>query len=112
MTALDLSALLAALDAGDDSVLGPLADALEEAGDARARGFRFAACKICSRPKKAGGVWEWVGNWVGDGFESHRHTISLTTFYRLRGEDKAGQYTRAYRTRSAAFLALAAALSD
>ncbi len=86
-----LAPLPAALDAGDDTALGPLADVLEEMGDARAAGLRRPMFMILGTEGTYPPNQWWAyegrrGSWVG----RLRHGAS----------------------RHAAYLALAAALSE
>lgn len=112
----DIAALCRAIDDGDDACLPILADALEEAGDARMLMVR--AVTTASDP------WNWpakprwfVGAEKGEvGWKPYPAgltgcTLSSEIFSRLRGgrEIESG---RVYPTRSAAFLALAEALAD
>lgn len=110
--------LCAALDAGDDAVLPILADALEDAGeDVLAAGLRlvcvpWSGCR--KRPRHVRGSWGWrcdprkrraadlvsadiaarlPARWAGATIPDH------------------GYSTHRYPTRSAAYLALAAALT-
>ena len=84
----DVLALCQAIDEGDDSALPALADALEEMDDPRAAGLRVAA--------DGTEIVHIIGSWGGYYYWQRGHTFA--------GAD--------YPTRSAAFLALAAALSQ
>ena len=114
----DITALLAAIDAGDDSALLPLADALEEAGDARAAGVRRVGDRRPS-PSRDGlcdSDWEWRLSAIVPLSAERRDTLLLSHFDSLAGGRRShyiGQAGRAYPTLSAAYLVpLASARSD
>lgn len=87
----DIAALCAAIDAGDDTAVSPLADAMEEAGDPRAAGLRLRHRSELKRSPK--GTWYWLPpSWGSDWIPE-----------RLR---------YGHPSRSAAFLALAEALTE
>lgn len=96
LTTPDALALLAAIDAGVDSAPLPLADLLEEAGDERAAGLRR-----CVGHAPANWPWDYQPAW-GWAIGGARSLMA-------RSGQVIGHYVR-YDTRSAAFLALAAAL--
>jgi hypothetical protein len=117
-TLTDRTALLAALDAGDDSVILILADCLEEECDPLAAGLRMVTGH---RPLPQSGMntavaprWLWVS-------DSDPDTPRFMTDCRLpqdiigRLPSPAGlntEHRRYFRTRSAAYLALAQALVE
>jgi hypothetical protein len=106
----DLDAMLAALDDGDDSVLPLVADWLEEAGDQRAAGLRGMP--------RTGYLPERVvlpGRLAMHGWQlsyGHRHSIGVALAGKLDRVDGVLHYGdwRLFPSRSAAVLALAAAL--
>lgn len=106
----DLAHLLAALDAGDDSAILPLADALEEAGDPRAAGLRLVGDR---RP--AGCVWRQTQPWPTPSVLAACQ-LPEDVYRRLpspcdrRGYDLDGDWL-SYPNRSTVYLALAAALT-
>lgn len=121
----DIAALLAALDEGDDSVLAILADALEEAGDPRSSGVRLVPesgrTPASVAPPQA---WKWTRYHAE--CVVWRDTLAPEVFDRLTPGSGAGRScararaaghgllvvdSREYVTRSAAILALAAALA-
>jgi hypothetical protein len=96
-------ALCSAIDAGDDSALPILADALEEAGDPRADGVRLVVA----------GRYEPARNWTE--FDDEAGAIPAALFgraIRLRLHRVWTGSTLHYDDRSAAYLALAEALAD
>jgi hypothetical protein len=101
-------ALCSAIDAGDDSALPILADALEEAGDPRADGVRLVVA----------GRYEPARNGVGcywTEFDDEAGAIPAALFgraIRLRLHRVWTGSTLHYDDRSAAYLALAEALAD
>ncbi len=119
--ATDLARLLAALDDGDDSMLPIVADLLEEAGDQRAVGLRRVAgwhaytgfqphlreAPVAGEPR----IWGWIPNLPGN--EKYAYgLLKPAVFSRLRDNVWPGiPEGRYYPTRSAAYLALAAALT-
>lgn len=122
-----IAALLAAIDEGDDEVLPILADALEEVGDGRAAGLRDNRLTTAGQPlhvrkgyrgstgyQPAGG-WQWYGmlvlvpTWAGDLDDRWRHVLPASLLERLQDQKSRDLFAR-HPTRSAAFLALAAAL--
>ena len=116
MIAEDIAALRAVVDAGDDTALLPLADALEEAGrDEEAIRLRL----IASSGKRPDGV-EWHGpltGWTRGGKAGNEpaHAINPGDLKNLlpgntAWHDNTGLYCVSFPTRSAAYLALAAAL--
>lgn len=113
-TTADYAALCAAIDAGDDTALGPLADCLEELGDPRAAGLRARNPYLAPRKGEGGAKWGW------ERYSAPRHTspfryLPRTVFERLPPLSVIGRKgTPAlwYPTRSAAYLALAAALIE
>lgn len=117
----DAAALCAAVDAGDDGALPYLADALEEEGNPRAAGLR--ACAFLGwRPRastnKHHTLWHW-DRWEGDGrgvFDGGSYhptsTLAPEQLARLPGVQTRSQRRQDHLTRSAAFLALALALTE
>lgn len=127
MTA-DIAGLCAAIDGGDYTALLPLADALEEAGDRRAEVVRLFATKRGAlkprrqeRPDWAGGfMWGWwpaIPNSpprdVDGRYLNREAAVPAEVFSRLRCNILPGllSHCRYYPSRSAAWLALAAAWS-
>jgi hypothetical protein len=132
MTALEqsIAGLCAAIDAGDDSVLPILADALEDAGDPRADGLRLVGDRQPERntwianidadaPLQEGSpLWLWRRTRPLRARAGHPERLAPRLFERLPhpasnyvaqlGRD----HVRPYPTRSAAYLALGAALLD
>lgn len=137
----DVRRLCVAIDDGDDSVLGVLADALEESGDPQAAGLRKAIklnhcpTRFAFHSNQDGGLkWRW--GWINASacrrpplIGSNRlvgladRAILFTLFYaRLPG--KAGPRSwapderlypisaKVYQSRSMAYLALAKALTE
>jgi hypothetical protein len=112
-TALDIAALMQAIDDGDDSALPILADALDEAGDPRAAGLRripWIALPLCS-----------VQGWTWEKIRPRRaqlpHHLPESWFFRLKGGGRTKapwglSAPKTYPTRSSAYLALAAALTE
>jgi hypothetical protein len=114
MTATDtLAALCAALDAGDDSVLPVLADALDDADDPAAGGLRRVGAR---RPRHWTSLGQQEYHWYSDRRgEGSADEVAHETFVLLLppGERDGASYTKAgYPTRSAALLALAVALAE
>jgi len=124
-TALDIAALCAAIDAGDDGVLPILADALEEAQDARAAGLRLVGDR---RPSlsfggRVGAITEGAAwNKAPRGARAGGSEVTEGLYRRIRGQ-QAHEYEHVksikgdlsrlhFATRSAAFLALAQALTE
>lgn len=116
-----VAALLWAIDDGDDSALPILADALEEAGDARGQGLRGVSVDpFFGGPNRRDGAEGWFFARGAGLLAGHCEP----TFDRLAGElvemdtlAKDGSAherhpCRRYPTRSAAFLALAQALTE
>lgn len=117
----DIAALRAALDAGDDGVLPVLADALEEAGDARAAGLRRIGDR---RPLD---TWDPMDTWArrhgwllencpGVCFGKHTAPAQLPAkvfrrMLRRTAKIVSPRVDYYYPTRSAAYLALATALT-
>lgn len=117
VTAHDIAALCAAIDAGDDSALPVLADALEEAGDGRAKGLRDILWYGDIMPIRRNGLyaetlWAWEPT---RGRGPHLpHRVRRSWFDRLPPLNAPGRVqapAMTYPTRSAAYLALAAALA-
>lgn len=108
----DLAALTAAIDAGDDIALPMLADVLEEMGDARAAGLRRVGNRSPGWERHAVGRLHWWQRAPSKRYLRILCTVPAKTFARLQTEPKyvAGEL-RYYRARTAAFLALAAALT-
>jgi hypothetical protein len=109
----DIEALCCAIDTGDDTCLPILADAMEEAGDARTRGMR-SVCVVhpAKQPLLLCGWWCWEKQNPRRDFLFH-HLIARD-FDRLPPREAVGRKgatAMAYATRSAAFLALAEALA-
>lgn len=134
----DMSAMCLAIDDGDDSALPDLADALEEAGDKRAEGLR----RICPDSRFRCLAWparfvfhgpsrRWSWGWIDGSHPPHgadastffRSQLAESIYRRLLGRSashtfapSASAYTasraKVYPTRSAAYLALAAALAE
>jgi len=102
----DIARLRALVDEGDDSVLPILADALEEAGDARAAGLRSAIARGYAPCPRWDGEWSWHKEWCLGRPEAAPPSEAVD---RINGTDVASVSIHA--SRSAAFLALAAALS-
>lgn len=125
MTATDtIDALLRVIDAGDDGAILPLADLLEEAGDGRAAGLRRVGRRLPRRVKTL--TVNWSGRrpvnaekWQWEppplrGAGPLPHHLPRAVFDRLPPLDvpgRKGSPSMLYPTRSAAFLALAAALA-
>lgn len=114
MTTLDdtIRGLCAALDAGDDRVLPILADALEDAGDGRAAGLRGDLPRPVLSTGHGRAYWVW---WRRDApCRPNQGVIRVATFFHLRGMVRwnFGAGWAYYDTRSAAYLALAAALVE
>lgn len=112
--ATDIDALCAAIDAGDDSALPILADALEEAGDARHAGLR----RVPLTPRKeCDGRYVWWADHRGTDWDTRivRDAIPRAVWERLEGgEETCRNHSppgMSFPTRSAAYLALAEALS-
>ncbi len=118
----DIRNLCAAIDAGDDSAILPLADALEEAGDVRAAGLR----QFASSGRKPSDGWgngsrsRWyLCNGVSEMHSQKYHAIAAPVYRRVEvgetwarsGHVIAGEYLE-WDSRSAAILALAEALLD
>ena len=109
-----IAALRAAIDAGDDSALPILADAMEEAGEGRlAAGLRHVR-DSCYRPYGSQGGWSWYYTDPGESRRGppgwpplHGYEVDLWGLARrwMWG------WSPHYPTRSAAFLALAEALA-
>lgn len=113
----DITALCAALDAGDDSALGPLADALEEAGDPRAAGMPPAIdAWRDTRPDWNDGPDETRWGWWEECDDSHAGgwaqyaILTRSEFAALPGQESRPHW-KGYPSRSAAYLALAEALA-
>lgn len=108
----DIQALCRAIDAGDDGVLPILADALEEAGDSRGAGLRYAVL-LGKRPRWKLANWGWwASNRRGGDLGSRiAWRVANRLPSRWAGVTVPGYASYNYRTRSAAFLALAAALA-
>lgn len=117
MITTDHTALLAAIDAGDDSALPTLADLLEERGEVRAAGLR----SLIGSGRQPGRYSERPVSspWYWSAAEAARQTPEEIPWHAmglLRGvgwdryED--GVWWVCYPTRSAAFLALARALAE
>ncbi len=115
--ALDIAALCAAIDAGDDAVLPILADALEEAGDALAVGLRLAAEYAgllgCNDPdSRRQPEWGWYDIDFAD--SSTEDALWCRLWHaapcHILGSEGDASMTL-HPTRSLAFLALAEALS-
>lgn len=112
----DIQSLCRLIDAGDDSVLPILADALEETG--RPHGGLRDTDRL---PRAQYGYFSSEGilvnlsspewHWDNGRPSRHRYSVGRRQFLRLRGGECRYGDSRAYPTRSAAFLALAAALS-
>ncbi len=111
MTTADITALRAAIDAGDDSALPALSDALEEADDPRAAGVR----RIPLRPAKVyTGRYVWWADYHGTDWGTRvvQDAIPRAVWERLEGGKETwrnGGPGMSYPTRSAAYLALAEA---
>ena len=123
-----VAALCAALDSGDDVALLPLADRLEELGDSLAVGVRECAVVGC-QPTGIGwqyGDRRWMWSRGDEETVAHEDTLRPELFARLAdgrhshfgreiiggGGGLAWVPIRLYPSRSAAFLDLAAALSE
>lgn len=115
-TTTDYAALCAAIDAGDDGALLPLADWLEETGDPRAAGMRRASAF------RAGhwlGLKDGPAHWCSLGSNPQRSGLDDEVFDRLAGGEvhvteqrRYEQFRqRVYPSRSAAYLALEEALT-
>ena len=118
----EITHLLAALDAGDDSVLPILADALEEAGDPRAAGLRRVGDR---RPWALWDRWRWLWGALDAGLgapvtpESLAAVLEKPIWDRLQGDrpgpeqgwSDSARFVE-YDTASAALLALAEALAN
>jgi hypothetical protein len=113
----DLIALRAAIDAGDDSALGPLADLLAEWGDPLAEGLRRLLAGGYRLPADGG-----LPYWARGDDHSDPWVVPLAAWVRLRGEWRtvrrgldgaALRYPwKEYHFRHVAYLDLAAALAD
>ena len=109
----DIAMLCRVIDAGDDSALAPLADALEEAGDARAAGLRRTE-KHLPRPYGPR-YWCWL---AASGCErvnaqpDDADVLDDDLFARLRDVWSPVPHHAVYDTRSEALLALAEALTE
>lgn len=118
----DYLALLACLDREDDSALPALADWMEENGHPHAAGMRRVADGKC-KPRRGDKDSYLDSCWVWDRmgsvrFEDHECSTPVpgAAFDRLRDaadvyEEKNWEDRLGFRVRSAAFLALAEALS-
>lgn len=109
--------LLAALDAGDDGALLPLADMLEECGDPRAAGLRrhLAGPTCRAVPARVLLVPGKVMRWGWQHGYSTRHAVGADpweSLVRAGGADYRWGDWLVYPSRSAALLALAEALAD
>lgn len=105
----DITALRAAIDQGDDTVLPFLADALEDAGDPRTAGLR-RALRLGFKPEAGWGHWRVSRNARPKRAQGR---VSYEEFARLREGDLhtvGAAMWREFPTRSAAYLALADAL--
>jgi hypothetical protein len=123
-----IAALCAALDAGDDSALYALADALEEAGDPRAAGLRAVRLSpaACHLPRGDGARCYWQPGPINPadpcwgGVPPPPHAVPRDLFARLLANPHLGVARHAggwpvqvyYPSRSAAYLALAEALAE
>lgn len=108
----DIRTLCAAIDAGDDTALLALADAMEEGGDGRMVGVRKAI--LCGYVPM---IYSWCreGNYpTYTGFTpSPGSIVPAKVWDRLTGwRSRNGSLTACYYSRSAAFLALAEALAS
>ena len=103
-----VAGLLAAVDAGDDAVIPVLADALEEMNDPRAAGLRqIMTIGIGIIQTAPGGACVWTeGITLGEAAYLLRRQYSGHTTY---STDHTGAWVH-FDTRSAAYLALVAAL--
>lgn len=96
----NFTAICAAIDDGDDAALLPLADWLEEQGDPRADALR----QTLPRPYVNGLKRAW---WT------RLRLGSLACIHaQIPCEERRGEGTLVYPTRSAAYLALAEALTE
>lgn len=113
-----IAALCAAIDAGDDTALGPLADALEEQGDPRAAGLRVVA----GRGKRPAYQWGGRCRWYAAQAPAYPApeaslspwAVSVAAFRRLAGGEAPPDTERGwveYGSPLSAYLALAAALA-
>ncbi len=102
-----VAVLRAVIDAGDDSALTALADALEETGDARAAGVRLIDGQKPDELYDESG-WVWLSQPGCPTGLSQRVFGGLVEDEEERRNDQ----ERIYPTRSAAFLALAEALTE
>jgi hypothetical protein len=117
MTSTDIDALLAAVDAGD-ACLPILADALGEAGDARAAGLRvcldldwgYQPIVDRVRPGRVQPYYGWLPVAPAQA-TIQRWQVPDKVALRLAGAADGQFYGWYYPTRSAAYLALAQALS-
>jgi hypothetical protein len=124
MTATDtIAALCRAVDKGDGSVLPILADALADDDDPRAEGLREAAAHAV--PRSDYGRWTWQESVSSDPAAWHEvrnEVVPAAVYARLSGGRVRNRRSyvgrngwvvanRNYRSRSAAYLALAEALS-
>ncbi len=105
--------LCRAIDQGDDMAIAALADHLEEVGDLRARGLRICLGKgrlLRYVPSRVRNRCAWQ---IGCG---HQHSINglLPAALRRVAPESWGHYGDwfLFETRSAAYLALAAALAE
>lgn len=119
MTTTDMAALCAVIDAGDDSALPILADLLEETGDPRAAGLRrlgrlrrkATPYRVAETRSSDAGCWGWGPTSHPDAVR-HGYAVPIRVFRRLTTSLGWGSRTyRAHSSRSAAYLALAAALA-
>lgn len=116
----DILALCAAIDAGDDTALLALADALEEAGDPRAAGLRSVGDRWPADIRYGGPAWAFWGGSPSPSRDNAWHDSHLPAWQigrMLRAVGHAGEAMHTgvgvrYPTLSAAFLALAEALTD
>ena len=110
----DIAALCAAIDQGDDVAQLPLADALEEQGDDRATGLRPSPewYAMPGAPERIHGMWGWC---LGGGHDPAEYPswVPSQLFRRIAGRPHIGAYGAQwvlFPSRSAAYLALAAAM--
>ena len=113
-----IQGLCAALDTCPDAevsdLLAILADALEDAGDGRAAGLRRIAVKRW-RPLPQNAVperWGWKSIKGARIPVIRPHHVRREIWVRLSGHSFGGMLYRWWDTRSAAYLALAAALAE
>ncbi len=110
----DIAHLMAAIDAGDDTALPALADALEEAGSPMAEGLREAVTTAAVSPAgPAPYSWHALASVARGRTVGERLLATLPEDWHDRMRARHGNVANwsGYPTRSAAYLALAEALT-